>query len=126
MPRNTPSPRCLIDDSLPCTSVGARTTLPPKAWPIAWWPRQTPRIGIVGDALAITSRQMPASFGVHGPGDSTIASGCGRDHIGGRDLVVAMHDDVRPQPAEVVEQVEGEAVVIVDQDDHGFRARSRS
>jgi len=25
-----------------------------------------------------------------------------------------------------VEQVEGEAVIVVDQDDHGFRARSRS
>ncbi len=30
---------------------------------------------MVDDALAMTSRQMPASFGVHGPGDSTIASG---------------------------------------------------
>ena len=63
---------------------------------------------------------MPASFGVQGPGDSTIASGVGRDHVVGRDLVVAMHDDVRPQPAEIVEEVEGEAVVVVDQDDHAF------
>ena len=25
----------LISESLPCTGTGARTTLPPKAWPIA-------------------------------------------------------------------------------------------
>ena len=30
---------------------------------------------MVDDALAMRSRQMPASFGVQGPGDSTIASG---------------------------------------------------
>ena len=42
----------------------------------------------------------------------------GRDHRVGRNLVVAMNDDIRPQPAQIVEQVEGEAVVIVDQDDH--------
>jgi len=31
----TPSPPCWMRDSLPCMSLGARTTLPPKAWPIA-------------------------------------------------------------------------------------------
>src|SRR5664280_2596021 len=45
----------------------------------------------------------------------------GGDHIGGRNLVVAMHDNVRPQPAQVMEQVEGEAVVVVDQNDHVFK-----
>ena len=62
---------------------------------------------------------MPASFGVQGPGDSTIASGCAAMHVLDADLVVAMHDDLRPQPAEIVEEVEGEAVVVVDQEDHG-------
>ena len=42
------------------------------------------------------------------------------DDLPDADLVVAKHADVRPQPAEIVEQVEGEAVVIVDQDDHGL------
>src|SRR3989304_5864517 len=32
---------------------------------------------MVGAACAIRSRQMPASFGVHGPGESTMASGAG-------------------------------------------------
>src|SRR5262245_20252899 len=30
-----------------------------------------------------------------------------------------MHDHVRPQAPEIMEQIEGEAVVVVDQDDHG-------
>ena len=34
-------------------------------------------------AFPISSRQMPASFGVHGPGDSTIASGLGLQHLVG-------------------------------------------
>ena len=42
----------------------------------------------------------------------------GKDVVG-RDLVVAMDDDVGAQPAQIVDQVEGEAVVVVDQDDHG-------
>ena len=62
---------------------------------------------------------MPASFGVQGPGDSTIASGFAAITSSTRDLVVAMHGDLRAQPAEIVDEVEGEAVVVVDQDDHG-------
>ena len=69
---------------------------------------------------------MPASFGVQGPGESTIASGSARDHVGGRNLVVAMHDDLRPQLAEVVDEVEGEAVVVVDQDNHAPGQRFRA
>ena len=42
---------------------------------MAWWPRQTPRSGTVGPAFSISSRQMPASLGVHGPGDSTMPLG---------------------------------------------------
>ena len=67
---------------------------------------------------AIRSRQMPASLGVQGPGESTMASGSAAMNRGGRDLVVAMHDDVRPQLAEIMHQVEGEAVVVVDQHNH--------
>src|SRR6185369_14845745 len=44
--------------------------------------------------------------------------GLERHHIGDGNLVVAMHGDIGPQPAEIVEKVEGEAVVIVDQNDH--------
>src|SRR5512144_86102 len=41
-----------------------------------------------------------------------------RHHVGNRDLVVAMHGDVRSKPSQIVEEIEGEAVVIVDEDDH--------
>ena len=65
----------LICDVLPCITRSARTTSPPYASPIAWCPRHTPRIGIVLPHRRITSTVMPASFGVHGPGESTMADG---------------------------------------------------
>jgi hypothetical protein len=37
-----------------------------------------------------------------------------------------MHNHLRAQFTKIVKQVEGEAVVIVDQDDHGSPARSGS
>jgi hypothetical protein len=55
-------------------------------------------------------------------------AGSGREHDGlgvsgndlvRRDLVVAMHGNIGPEPAQIMEQVEGKAVVIVDQQDHG-------
>ena len=46
---------------------------PPKAAPIAWCPKQTPRIGTSEDLMSSTD--IPASFGVHGPGDITILLG---------------------------------------------------
>ena len=42
-------------------------------------------------ALAMRSRQMPASFGVHGPGDKHDGLRLLLENFGGRDLVVAMH-----------------------------------
>ena len=42
----------------------------------------------------------------------------GREHVGARELVVAVDDDLRPQSAEVMDEVEGETVVIVDEHDH--------
>jgi hypothetical protein len=53
----------------------ARTTSPPNASPIDWWPRQTPRIGRSPAKRLMVGTEMPASFGVQGPGDTTIASG---------------------------------------------------
>ena len=58
---------------------------------------------------------MPASFGVHGPGDSTMASGFRASASGSGQLVVALDDDLFPQLAQVVEEVVGEAVVVIDQ-----------
>ena len=74
---------------------------------------------------------MPASFGVQGPGDSTMASGSAAMTARARHLVVAVHVDLRAQFTEIVNQVEGKAVVIVDQPNHpenlyDFSAPARS
>ena len=61
---------------------------------------------------------MPASFGVHGPGDSTIASGRHRQRLADAQRVVAPHLAPRADIAEEVDEVEGKAVVVVDQQDH--------
>src|SRR5262245_13006660 len=44
--------------------------------------------------------------------------GLQRHHVCDGNFVVAVHDDVRAEPSQIVEEVEGEAVIIVDQDDH--------
>src|SRR5262245_19171192 len=41
-----------------------------------------------------------------------------RHDVGDRNLVVAVHDNIGAQPSQIVEKVEGEAVIVVDQDDH--------
>ena len=97
-------------------SFGARTTWPPKAWPRAWWPRQTPRSG-TGERR-MSSRLMPASSGVPGPGEITIRSGRERERVLDAHRVVADHLHLRPQLAEVLVEVEGERVVVVDEEDH--------
>ena len=61
---------------------------------------------------------MPASFGVHGPGEMTMCSGLPRRHLFQRDRIVAVHVHVRAQLAEVLDEVVGEAVVVVDQQQH--------
>jgi hypothetical protein len=45
----------------------------------------------------------------------------GGDYGAACHLVVAMHLDLRPQFTEIVDQVEGEAVIIIDQDDHRIK-----
>ena len=40
-----------------------------------WWPRQTPRIGVEGPSSRTRSVLIPASAGVHGPGEMTTPSG---------------------------------------------------
>ena len=53
--------------------------MPPKASQIAWWPKQTPRIGILSQNSFTTSMQIPAFSGLPGPGDKIIASGFKRE-----------------------------------------------
>ena len=60
---------------------------------------------------------MPASFGVQGPGEMTMASGSMRHDLVDGDLVVAAHGQLRPQLAEEMDEVVGEAVVVIDDED---------
>ena len=34
-----------------------------------WWPRQTPSSGMLGPNRSTTALEIPASLGVHGPGE---------------------------------------------------------
>ena len=91
---------------------------PPNAWPIAWWPRQTPRIGIRPAKRSITGTEMPASRGVQGPGEIDDPLRLPRLDLLQRDRVVAVDVDVGAQLAEVLDEVPGEAVVVVDHQQH--------
>ena len=91
---------------------------PPSAAPMLWWPRHTPRIGSLPAKCCTAGTQMPASAGEQGPGDSTSCSGRERLDALERDLVVAEHAHVLAELAEILHQVEGEAVVVVDHQQH--------
>ena len=68
---------------------------------------------------ATRSRLIPASLGVHGPGEIRIAVGAGRQRVGRRQRVVALDPHLGAQLHQVMDQVPGEAVVIVDDQDGG-------
>ncbi len=72
MPLNTPCPLCSIVDVFPCIGTAARTTSPPNTAPIAWWPRQTPRIGVDWPSRRMTLIVTPACSGRPGPGEMTM------------------------------------------------------
>ena len=60
------------------------------------------------------SSVMPASFGVQGPGEDHDAIGRQRLDLSTRQLVVAHHLHLRTQLAQVLHQVVGERIVVVD------------
>ena len=66
---------------------------------------------------------MPASSGVQGPGEMIRCDGPPGLDLLQRDLVVAMDFQVqrRVDLAQPLDQVVGERVVVVDQQDHGRR-----
>ena len=73
----------------------------------------------------MTSTVTPASFGVHGPGESTIADGASVADFVDADRVVAPDDDLGAELAEVLDEVVGEGVVVVDDEDHALRRCGR-
>ena len=64
--------------------------------------------------------EIPASLGVHGPGDTTTRSGARASSSSTDGAVVAHHLQLAAELAQVLDQVVGEGVVVVDdQDVHG-------
>ena len=59
---------------LPCINLFACMIFDPKTWPIIWWPRHTPSIGILLYNDLTIFIQFPAWLGFPGPGDITILS----------------------------------------------------
>ena len=74
--RRRPRRRGRSREALPCIGRRARTIWPPKAWPMHWWPRQTPEDrDRRARAGAPAARDTPASLGVQGPGEMTMCEG---------------------------------------------------
>jgi hypothetical protein len=63
----------------------------------------------------------PGGGGVAGAGGKDDHLGCHRDHVLHLQGIVAFDDDIGPKLAQVVDEVPGEAVVVVDQEKHGGR-----
>jgi len=66
-----------------------------------WWPRQTPRIGILPAKRLDRRHEIPASVGVQGPGEMTMLPRREPLDLVERQLVVADHPHLRPELAEV-------------------------
>ena len=107
---------------LPCMSRSARTTRPPNASPMAWWPRQTPSTGTRPAAARTSGTEMPASRGVQGPGEITIASGRSCERGLDAQGIVPVDYRLGAQLAGVLDEVVGEAVVVVEDEEHRSEA----
>ncbi len=100
-------------------------TLPPHAWTSAWWPRQTPSVGIPACGKRRTaSSEIPASSGCTGRarrsrGHSRAASSSSTVARSLRTTSIVGAAEL----AEVLDEVVGEAVVVVeDEDPHRLTA----
>ena len=81
--------------------------------------------GSVRPRARMSSRVMPAWSGVPGPGEITMRSGASASAASARHLVVAHDADLGSQLAQVLVEVVGERVVVVDEQD-GLARRARS
>ena len=61
---------------------------------------------------------MPASCGVQGPGEMRMRSGCRASTSAGVSSSLRRIDHLRAQLAHVLDQVVGEGVVVVEDEDH--------
>ena len=117
-PSNRAPPSWRTAERRPCMGRRARPTRAPKAAPIHWWPRQIPRIGTRPDRLCTRAVEIPASAGVQGPGEITMASGASAAASSSRQPVVADDERLGIEFGEIARDVEDEGIVIVDDQDH--------
>ncbi len=99
-------------------------TLPPNACASDWWPRQTPSVGTPASGKRrMTSTEMPASSGVHGPGETTTRSEPPASSSSTAAASLRTVSSSHAELAQVLDEVVGERVVVVDhQDPHGHSA----
>ena len=81
-------------------SACALTMRAPKAAPIAWWPRQTPRTGALPAKRRIISIDTPACSGVPGPGEITTASGASRSASSG--VMASLRKTLTSRPSDAI------------------------
>ena len=68
--------------------------------------------------------RCPPSFGVQGPGEMTICSGASAATSSSAIASLRTHAHVRAELAQVLDEVVGEAVVVVDHQQHGWSVSS--
>ena len=96
--------------------------LPPKTWPIAWWPRHTPSTGMPRSANArIAAQMMPASSGRPGPGRQQHRVGRRASASSTVSSSLRTHLWLGAELAEVLHEVVDEAVVAVDHENARVR-----
>ena len=133
IPSSSPAPSWVTSDASPWTSVGARTIDAPNAAAIDCIPRQTPSSGIAARAAtSIVATETPASSGSPGPGrDRRSRAGPrpGRRPAPRRPArsIASLRTTRTSAPAacERLDEVEREAVVVVDDEDHRPRLPPR-
>ena len=92
------------------------------------WPAEGLADGLVPQADAqdghppgdrwISGTEIPASLGVQGPGEITMRSGAKAATPRQVNLVVTIHPHLDPQLPQILHQVIGEGIVVVDHQQH--------
>ena len=118
-PAKRPVPSWWISDVLPCMRWGAATISAPKAWPMHWWPRQTPSSGTSPASSADGLEADAPVLGAARTGRDQHGVGPLGPDAGDVDGVVAEDDRVRAELAQLLDEVVDEGVVVVDDEDPG-------
>ena len=86
---------------------------------MAWWPRQTPRSGISPASSLMACAGDAGVLGSPGPRRDEQAVGGAAPDLGDVDGVVAEDLELGAELAELLDEVVGERVVVVDDQDAG-------